>query len=86
MNPVRRLAAALAGLAGALLPDTLQLCIHCHQNPAGFWVSRKHARTVRRPWCLSCCAELDRSRYDLIPFSELPPERAAADRRSPGWR
>jgi hypothetical protein len=24
----------------ARLPHTIQLCIHCHQNPAGFWVSR----------------------------------------------
>jgi hypothetical protein len=73
MNPLRRLTAALAGLAGALiaaglLPHTLQLCIHCQQNPAGFWVGQQHARAVRRPWCLSCCDELDWSRYDLIPF------------------
>lgn len=49
-------------------PHILQLCIHCRQKPAGFWVSRKDASTVRRPWCLSCCEELDWSRYDLIPL------------------
>jgi hypothetical protein len=44
-----------------LLPRTLQLCIHCRESPAGFWVSRKNAKTVRRPWCLACCEELDRA-------------------------
>ncbi len=53
-------------IAPGLLPHTLQLCIHCQQDPAGFWVSQKHASTVRRPWCLSCCDELDWRRYDLI--------------------
>jgi hypothetical protein len=38
-----------------LLPRTIQLCIHCRRNPAGFWVSRDSGQTVRRPWCLSCC-------------------------------
>lgn len=65
MNPIRRLTAAV--IAPGLLPHTVQLCIHCRQNPAGFWVSHKHA-TARRPWCLSCCSELDWSRYDLIPL------------------
>jgi hypothetical protein len=23
---------------------------------------------VRRPWCLSCCDDLDRERCDMIPF------------------
>lgn len=62
-------AASRAGLAGGarrslrgLLPHTVQLCIHCRQNPAGFWVSGKDAQTVHRPWCLSCCDGLDRSR------------------------
>lgn len=36
-----------------LLPHTVQLCIHCRQNLAGFWVSRNSDQTVRRPWCLS---------------------------------
>ena len=31
------------------LPHTIQLCIHCRQNPAGFWVSRSGSQTVRRP-------------------------------------
>ena len=52
----------------ARLPHTIQLCIHCRQNPAGFWVSRKDDKTVRRPWCLSCCDHLDRDRCDMIPF------------------
>ena len=54
--------------APAWLPHTFQLCIHCQQNPAGFWVSRTGAKTVRRPWCLFCCQGLDRDRHDMIPF------------------
>ena len=52
----------------ARLPHTIQLCIHCRENPAGFWVSRTGGKTVRRPWCLSCCEGLDRDRCDMIPF------------------
>ena len=52
----------------ARLPHTIQVCIHCRENPAGFWVSRTGGKTVRRPWCLSCCAGLDRDRCDMIPF------------------
>jgi len=51
-----------------LLPRTVQLCIHCRRNPAGFWVSRRGGQTVRRPWCLACCQELDRDRCTVIPF------------------
>jgi hypothetical protein len=51
-----------------LLPRTVQLCIHCRQNPAGFWVSQTGGQTVRRPWCLSCCQGLDRDRCDVVPF------------------
>jgi len=51
----------------ARLPHTFQLCIHCGERPAGFWVSRTGAKTVRRPWCLSCCEELDRD-CRVIPF------------------
>ena len=51
-----------------LLPRTVQLCIHCRQRPAGFWVSRTGGQTVRRPWCLSCCQELDRDLCDVVPF------------------
>jgi hypothetical protein len=54
--------------AARLLPHTVQLCIHCRQNPAGFWVSQTGGRTVRRPWCLSCGQGLDRDRCDVIPF------------------
>lgn len=32
-----------------LLPHTIQLCIHCRQNRAGFWVSHRSDQTVRRP-------------------------------------
>ena len=52
----------------ARLPHTIQLCVHCRERPAGFWVSRTDAKTVRRPWCLSCCQDLDRERCDMIPF------------------
>ena len=34
-------------IAPGLLPHTVQLCIHCRENPAGFWVSRKSAKAVR---------------------------------------
>ncbi len=50
------------------LPHTIQLCIHCRDRPAGFWVSCTGGQTVRRPWCLSCCEGLDRDRCDVIPF------------------
>lgn len=49
-------------------PHTIQLCIHCRDRPAGFWVSCTGGQTVRRPWCLSCCEGLDRDRSDVIPF------------------
>jgi len=52
----------------ARLPHTIQVCIHCRENPAGFWVSRTGDKTVRRPWCLSCCEGLDRNRCEIIPF------------------
>ena len=44
-------------IAPGLLPHTWQPCIHCQQNPAGFWVSQKRASD-----------ELDRSRCDVIAF------------------
>ena len=56
-------------IAPRMVPRTVQLCIHCRQSPAGFWVSRKNGTVVRRPWCLSCCQGLDRGRCDVIPFS-----------------
>jgi hypothetical protein len=52
---------------GVLL-HTIQLCIHCQHNPAGFWVSRDSDQTVRRPWCLSCCQDLDPSCHHITPF------------------
>jgi hypothetical protein len=51
-----------------LLPRTIQLCVHCQQRPAGFWVRRTGGMVVRRPWCLSCSQELDRDHCDVIPF------------------
>lgn len=55
-------------IAPRLRPRTVQLCIHCRQNPAGFWVSHTCDQAVRRPWCLSCCQGLDPGRYHVIPF------------------
>jgi hypothetical protein len=51
-----------------LLPHTIQPCIRCTQNPAGFWVSCNSGQTVRRPWCLSCCQDLDPACHDVKPF------------------
>jgi hypothetical protein len=51
-----------------LLPHTIQLCIHCRHNPAGFWVSRADGQTVHRPWCLSCCRDLGRACHHIKPF------------------
>jgi len=51
-----------------LLLHSIQLCIHCRQNPAGFWVSRDNSQVVRRPWCLSCCQHLDPARHRVQPF------------------
>jgi len=42
--------------------------MHCLVNPVGFWVSDKDNSLVRRPWCLSCCQDLDRDLCDMIPF------------------
>jgi hypothetical protein len=53
-----------------VLPRTVQLCVHCRENPAGFWVSRKGAQVVRRPWCLSCCQVLDPSSCDVVRFGD----------------
>jgi hypothetical protein len=51
-----------------LLPHTIQLCVHCRRNPAGFWGSHPSGQTVRRPWCLSCCQDLDPGGYHFTPF------------------
>ena len=58
----------LTVIAPLLRPRTVQLCIHCRHNPAGFWVSRTRDQTARWPWCLSCCQGLDQSRYHVIRF------------------
>jgi len=50
------------------LTHTIQLCIHCRHNPAGFWVSHSGGQTVRRPWCLSCCQDLDPRCYHVQPY------------------
>ena len=50
------------------LPRTIQLCIHCGHNPGGFWVSPSAGQTTRRPWCLSCCQDLDPGHYHITPF------------------
>jgi hypothetical protein len=52
----------------ARLLRTTQLCIHCRDRQAGFWVNCTGGQIVRRPWCLSCCEGLDRDRCDVIPF------------------
>jgi hypothetical protein len=57
-----------ARLGPGRLPHTFPLCIHCLVNPAGFWVSGTSRTVVRRPWCLSCCQDLDRERCDMVPF------------------
>ena len=50
------------------LTHTIQVCVHCRHNPAGFWVSRNVGQTVRRPWCLSCCHDQDPACYHVQPF------------------
>ncbi len=60
---------ATHALPASLLPRTIQLCIHCRQVPAGFWVSRTSSMVSHRPWCLACCLELDRSGCDVVPFA-----------------
>ena len=49
-------------------PRTIQVCICCRVNPAGFWVGLRGAAVVRRPWCLACCGRLDRARCEVVPF------------------
>jgi len=60
--------AGRAGKGRRLAPRTIQLCVHCQQRPAGFWVRRTGGMVVRRPWCMSCSQDLDRDDYDVIPF------------------
>jgi hypothetical protein len=68
-------------IAPSLWPRTVQLCIHCQHNPAGFWVSRTNGQTVRRPWCLAYLQGLDRGRCEVIPFDRAP--RTGPHRRAP---
>lgn len=49
-------------------PRSVQLCVRCQERVAGFWVSSRNGRVVRRPWCLACCEELDHARCDMTPF------------------
>ena len=60
-------AAAAGKAAGAVPPGShaIQVCIHCRENQAGFWVAGTGGKTVA-PWCLSCRAGLDRDRCDII--------------------
>ena len=68
-DPSRPPAPRLRAMPGpGRLTHTFPLCIHCLVNPAGFWVSSAGSSVVRRPWCLSCCQDLDRQRCDMIPF------------------
>ena len=55
-------------LGRSLVPRTVQLCVHCRVNPAGFWVAGPNAAVVRRPWCLPCCAGLDLAACRVVPF------------------
>ena len=59
---------ARRSLPGLLL-HTIQLCIHCRQSPAGFWVSGNGGMPARRPWSLPCCQGPDPGRYHVIPFA-----------------
>jgi len=52
-----------------LPPHRYQLCVHCQLNPAGFWVSGSQRAVVRRPWCLSCCQDLDQAACHITPFT-----------------
>jgi hypothetical protein len=64
----------------ARLPHIIQLCVHCRDSSAGFWVSCTGGQTVRRPWCLSCCQALNHERFDVIPLTvcRMPARRARA--------
>ena len=64
----RRLKNPFTMIAPRLAPHTVQLCIHCRQDPAGFLASRTCGMPVQRPWCLSCCRGLDPGRCHRIPF------------------
>lgn len=50
----------------------MQACFRC-KNAAGFWVMAKDAHVVRRPWCLSCIAEvLDKDETAMTRIEAVP--------------
>jgi hypothetical protein len=53
----------MAGLPAGGSPDGSH-----RQATLGKVLSRTGSQTVRRPWCLSCCDELDRDHCDVIRF------------------
>jgi hypothetical protein len=69
-----------------LPPRTVQICIRCRENPAGFWVSGHITSVTRRPWCLSCCQHLDRNRCAIAPFASSGRARPAPRLAGPGYR
>ena len=52
----------------AQLPHTIQLCIHCRENPAGSWVSRMGRQDGAPALVPVLLRGLDRDRCDMIPF------------------
>jgi hypothetical protein len=95
----RRRSDPVTTIASGLLPRTIQLCVHCQQRPAGFWVRRTGGMVVRRPWCLSCSQELARDHYDRNPVRRLmargaygaarrgrPPGTGRGSRAAPGGK
>jgi hypothetical protein len=63
----------------------MQACCRC-KNAAGFWVTVKDARVVRRPWCLSCInAFLDTDKVTMTRIEAVPrAQRAFAWAGRPG--
>jgi hypothetical protein len=78
----------LPGQPGTLSPDrqagrssggeeSMQACCRC-KNASGFWIMDKHARVVRRPWCLSCInAFLDTYDVTMTRIEAVPHTRRA---------
>jgi hypothetical protein len=56
---------------------TVQLSVHCRQNNAEYWVRHPNDFVVRRPWRLSCCQALDRSRCSVTSVDRWPRARTA---------
>lgn len=69
-----------------LLPHTVQLCIHCRQNPARFWISHTSDQTARRPWCLCCCRDLDPACHHIKPFDIQYLQQLSLTMREPNQR